>query len=210
MGNLIITVSRQFGSGGRIIGEKLAAQLGIPFFDKSIIQMASKESGLSPEFIEHSEERASSSFLYNLATSIYSNTSMYAMQYDTPVNDKAFYAQASVIHDLAEKGPCVIVGRCADYILREEDRLVRLFIRGELPDKIKRIKTKYELNLSESEVQDKIKKVDKSRANYYKYYTGEVWGNISNYDLVINSSFTGVDCAVALIRTMLKEKGYTV
>ena len=205
MGNLIITISREFGSGGRVIGEKLAAQLGIAFFDKSIIQMAAEKSGLSPEFIEKSEETATSSFLFNLAATAYSNAK-YTLQYDTPVNDKAFFAQSGIVREIASKGDCVIVGRCANFILREEEKLVRVFITGTKENKIKRIVEKYDMPLEGAS--ERLRKIDKSRANYYKYYTGEAWADIKNYDLVINSSFTEIDGAVSIIKTILKEKNY--
>lgn len=203
MSNLIITISREFACGGRIIGEKLAAALGIAFYDKTIIEMAAEKSGLSAEFIEQSEEKASNSFLFNLATTAHSSSS-FVLQYDTPVNDKAFFAQASVIRELADRDSCVIVGRCADHILREQSNLVKLFIHGNMED---RIKNAINYGAPEHGVADRVKKFDKSRANYYKYYTGEPWGAVKNYDLAINSSFTGTDGAVAVIMTMLREKG---
>jgi cytidylate kinase len=203
MSNLIITISREFASGGRIIGEKLAAGLGVAFYDKTIIEMASEKSGLSPEFIEQSEEKASNSFLFNLATTAHSSSS-FVLQYDTPVNDKAFFAQASVIRELASRDSCVIVGRCADHILREQPNLVKVFIHGNMED---RIKNAINYGVPLQGVEDKIKKIDKSRANYYKYYTGEPWGSVKNFDLAINTSFTGTNGAVAVIMTMLREKG---
>lgn len=203
MSNLIITISREFACGGRIIGEKLAAALGIAFYDKTIIEMAAEKSGLSAEFIEQSEEKASNSFLFNLATTAHSSSS-FVLQYDTPVNDKAFFAQASVIRELADRDSCVIVGRCADHILREQSNLVKLFIHGNMED---RIKNAINYGAPEHGVADRVKKFDKSRANYYKYYTGEPWGAVKNYDLAINSSFIGTDGAVAVIMTMLREKG---
>ena len=203
MGNLIITISREFASGGRFIGEKLAAQLGIPFFDKTIIQMAAEKSGLSPEFIEQSEEKASNSFLFNLATTAQSSSN-FMLQYDTPVTDKAFFAQAAVIRELAAKDSCVIVGRCADHVLREEEKLVKIFVFGTLEDRVRRAVDKY--GVSAHGAEEKIKKIDKSRSNYYKYYTGEPWGAVKNFDLAINSTFTGLDGAVSIIKTMLLEK----
>ena len=204
MSHFIVTISREFASGGTRIGEKLAAQLGVPFYDKMIIQMAADKSGLSPEFIEQSEEKASNSFLFNLATTAHSSSS-FVLQYDTPVNDKAFFAQASVIKDLASRDSCVIVGRCADHVLRESPNLARIYIYGTLKD---RIKNAVENGVPANGVEEKIRKIDKSRANYYKYYTGETWGAMKNYDLAINTSFTGVDGGVSIIKAMLLEKEF--
>ncbi len=204
MDKYIITISREFGSGGRKIGEELAKRLGVECYDKSLIQMAAKKSGLSYEFIKQNEENAVNSLLYNItAATSFSNFRSTAF-FDTPVNDRAFFAQAEAIRDIAKKS-CVIIGRCADYILQDEPGLVRIYITGKFEDRVRRSVEKYSFEPEGAE--ERIKKIDKSRSNYYKYYTGRVWGNIQNYDLVINSSFTSIDGTVAVILTMLKEKG---
>ena len=204
MDKYIITISREFGSGGRFIGEKLAARLGVEFYDKSIIQMAAERSGLSYKFIEQNEENVTNSLIYNISAA---TSFTHAMTYfDTPVNDKTFIAQAEVIRELA-KSSCIIVGRCADYILREDPALVRLFITADFDDRIRRAVEEYEF--PSVTAGEKIKKFDKKRANYYKYYTGQPWGNLHNYDLVINTSYTGILGAVSVIMTMLEEKGIT-
>ncbi len=205
MDKYIITISREFGCGGRLIGEKLAARLGIEFYDKSIIQLAAEKSGLSYKFIEQNEEHVTSSLLFNIsAASSFSQAMTY---FDTPVNDKTFFAQAEVIRELS-KNSCVIVGRCADYILREDPALVRLFITAKHDDRVRRSVEEY--NYPSATAAEKIKKIDKNRANYYKYYTGQSWGNLHNFDLVINTSFTGVQGAVSIIMTALEEKGVKV
>jgi len=196
MSNLVITISREFGSGGRLVGEKLAKELDIAYYDRSIIQMAAEKSGLSPHFIEKSEERISNSFLFNLASTTYTSFRTFT-QYDTPVNDKTFFAQSSVIREIAEYESCVIVGRCADYILREHDNLVRVFIRSTPEARVKRAVEEY--GMESGEAASKIKKIDKGRANYYKFYTGESWGDIKIFDLIINTAFTGVDGAVSTV-----------
>jgi cytidylate kinase len=204
MDKYIITISREFGSGGRLIGEKLAARLGVEFYDKSIIQLAAERSGLSYKFIEQNEENISNSLLFNFpAATAYTNFRTTAF-FDTPTNDKTFLAQAEVIRELS-KANCVVVGRCADYILREDPALIRLFITARFEDRVRRAVEEYKFTSESTE--DKIKKIDKSRANYYKYYTGQPWGSLHNYDLVVNSSFTGVLGAVNVIMTMLEEKG---
>lgn len=202
MDKFVITISREFGSGGRLIGEKLAARLGVEFYDKSIIQLAAEKSGLSYKFIEQNEENITNSLLFSFpATSSYSGTTAY---FDTPVNDKTFLAQTEVIRELA-KNSCIIVGRCADYILREDPALIRIFITANFEDRVRRSVEEYEFP-SEA-AGEKIRKIDKSRANYYKYYTGQAWGNLHNYDLVVNTSFTSIQGAVAVILTMLEERG---
>lgn len=202
MDKFVIAISREFGSGGRLVGEKLASRLGIEFYDRSIIQLAAEKSGLSYKFIEQNEENITSSLLFNISAA--TSFAQAATYFDTPVNDKTFIAQNDVIRELA-KNNCVIVGRCADYILRDNPALVRVFITAKFEDRVRRAVEDY--NLSSVAATEKIKKIDKSRANYYKYYTGQPWGNLHNYDLVINTSFTGIQGAVAIIVTMLEEKG---
>jgi len=203
MDEFIITISREYGSGGRYVGELLAKELGIPFYDKEIIHMVAKKSGLSEGFIEKSEETLPNTFLHNLKYSAYSTYDSIAF-YDTPVTDKVYLAQSSVIKELASQGSCVIVGRCADYILRDDPRLVTIFIRAGLDDKVSRAVEFY--GLSSDKAPERIKKIDKSRKNYYKYYTSRQWGGFENFDLAINTTFTGVESAVAVIIKMLTEK----
>jgi len=203
MDEFIITISREYGSGGRYVGELLAKELDIPFYDKEIIQMVAKKSGLSEGFIEKSEETLPNTFLHNLKYSAYSTYDSIAF-YDTPVTDKVFLAQSAVIKELASQGSCVIVGRCADYILRDDPRLVTIFIRAGLEDKVNRAVEYY--SLSSEKAPERIRKIDKSRRNYYKYYTNRQWGSFENFDLAINTTFTGVEGAVSVIATMLRGK----
>jgi len=206
MDEFIVTISREYGSGGRYVGELLADELDIPFYDKDIIQMVSKKSGLSEGLIEKSEEYMPNAFLHNLKYSAYSGYDSVTF-YDTPVTDKVFLAQSDVIKEIASQGSCVIVGRCADYILRDDPRLVTVFIRAALDDKVDRAVKYY--NLSAEKAPERIRKIDKHRTNYYKYYTSRQWGNFDNFDLAINTTFTGIDGAVALIATMLRGKNGT-
>ena len=206
MEEFVITISREYGSGGRYVGDLLAKELGIPFYDKEIIHMVAEKSGLSEGFIEKSDESMPNTFLHNLK---YSPYSPYSAQdaiafYDIPVTDTVFLAQSSVIKELAARGSCVIVGRCADYILKDFERRVSIFIRGTLEDKIDRAVKYY--GLSPEKAAERIRKIDKSRTNYYKYYTSRQWGSMGHFDLAINTSFTGVESAVEIIKTMLKEK----
>ena len=203
MEKYVITISREYGSGGRLIGDLLAKEFDIPFYDKEIIHMAAEKSGMSAGFIEKSDENIPNTFLHNLKYSAYSSYDSISF-YDTPVTDKVFLAQSSVIKELSSKGNCVIVGRCADYILRDIPDLVTVFIHATLEDRIRHAVEHYDLP-PENAI-DKIRRIDKSRTNYYKYYTSRQWGNIENFDLVINSSFTGVEGAVAVIKTMLTKR----
>ena len=205
MSNLIITISREFGSGGRLAGEKLAKELGIQFYDKEIIRITAEKSGLSPEFIEDNEERVNNNFLFSVATAAYPDFN-YVPQYDVPINEKTFIAQANVIKELAGQGSCVIVGRCADYILRAQEKLLRVFIRSEIADRTRRIAEEYQME--EEAAQKRIARNDKNRANYYRHYTGNDWGSMKNYDLTINTGFCGVDGAVEIIKAALRAKGY--
>ena len=205
MGNLIITISREFGSGGRKIGEKLAQQLSIPFYDKEILQRTAEKSGLSQDFIANAESHSRKSFLFSIATAPYSDMK-FSYQYETPVTDQAYFAQSQVIRELAEANNCVIVGRCADYILREEEKLLRIFIVASPDDRLRRVVDEY--GMEEKDASSKIKKADKARASYVRHYTGEEWGDVKNYDLVTNTSYSGIDGAVEIIKSALRAKGY--
>jgi len=196
----IITISREYGSGGRHIGELLAKSLGIPFYDKEIIHMAAEKSGMSVGFIEKSDESISNPFLHNLNYSSFDSVSFY----DAPVTDKVFLAESAVVKELALQGSCVIVGRCASYLLRGMPELVSVFIRGAAEDRVRHAIEHYDLPAQNAF--EKLKKIDKARKNYYKYYTSRQWGNVEDYDLVINTSFTGVEGAVAVLEAMLLKR----
>ena len=185
MNNYVISISREFGSGGRMIGKKLAARLGIPCYDRTLIQKTAEKSGLSPEFIARAEERARSR-LHLPLSSMGPGVSTYTQQ-GVPVSLQAFFAQSEVIRELADEGPCVIVGRCSDYVLGERPECLKVFIHGDLPDR--------------------VKEIDRGRANYYNYYTGFNWGEMRRYDLTINSSVTGIEGAVELIAALVRLRG---
>jgi len=195
--NTIITIGRQFGSAGREIGEKVAKKLNIPFYDKELLSRAAKESGFCEEMLTTHDERPTNSFLYNLVMDTYSfgyNSSSFV---DMPISHKVFLAQFDTIKKIAEEGPCVIVGRCADYALSDFENCVHVFIHGDEDAKLKRIMTKY--NLSEKAARDMIIKKDKQRQSYYNYYSTKKWGRSDTYDLSINSGKLGIDGTVNLI-----------
>lgn len=193
---VIITLARQFGSGGKEIGEKLSSRLEIPFYDKSIIHLAAQESGIDEDLFQSADEKALHTFWATTAgsTSIYGNRlSMFS---EMPMNDKLFIIQSNIIKRLAEES-CVIVGRCADYILREEKNIVSVFIHADEESKKQRMIQTYEV--PEKDAKEVMVKTDKKRAAYYNYYSGEKWGRADNYDLSINSGAIGIDGAVDLI-----------
>ena len=201
----VITIGRQFGSGGKEIGEKLAKELGIRCYDKELLAVAAKESGLCKELFENHDEKPTNSFLYSLVMDTYSlgYTSSYS---DMPINHKVFLAQFDAIKKLAERESCVIVGRCADYALEDNPYAVSVFIKASLDERVQRIKRIYELN--DSKAADLIQKTDKRRASYYNYYSSKKWGEAKSYNLCIDSGLVGIDGAIDMILKFieLKEK----
>ena len=199
----IITISREFGTGARLIGREVAALLNYGYYDRALIEMAAEKSGLSEEFIERTEEKASNSFLFNLATAAYLASDITA-EYTVPVNDRAFMVQSDVIRDIARSGNGVIVGRCADYVLKDHPKLLRVFIYANKEDRINRIVNEYGQDPKNAE--SVLNKIDKGRANYHKFYTGTNWRSMENYDLCINTSKTGIQGAVMAIKACAEEK----
>ena len=199
----IITISREFGTGARLIGREVAALLNYGYYDRALIEMAAERSGLSEEFIERTEEKASNSFLFNLATAAYLASDITA-EYTVPVNDRAFMVQSDVIRDIARTGNGVIVGRCADYVLKDHPQLLRVFIYANKEDRINRIVNEYGQDPKNAE--SALNKIDKGRANYHKFYTGTNWRSMDNYDLCINTSNTGIQGAVMAIKACAEEK----
>lgn len=200
MSNYVISISREFGSGGRLIGKRLAARLGIPCYDRTLIQKTSEKSGLSPEFIARAEERARSRFHLTF-TPIAIGIPTYTQQ-GVPVSLQAFFAQAEVIRELADQGPCVIVGRCSDYVLGERPECLKVFVHAPLEDRVVRCVEEY--HIPTSNMSERIRDMDRGRSNYYNYYTGHTWGEMRRYDLTINSSVTGIEGAVDLIAALVR------
>ena len=193
----VITIGRQFGSGGREIGEKIAAHFGIKCYDKELLSLAAKESGICQEMIEVHDERPTNSFLYNLVMDTYSfgyNASSFS---DMPISHKVFLAQFDAIKKIADEGPCVIVGRCADYALSDYDNCLRIFVHAKEEAKTKRIMEKYDL--SSQKAKEMMVKKDKQRQSYYNYYSSNKWGRSDTYDLSIDSSVLGIDGTVDLL-----------
>ena len=200
--NTIITIGRQYGSAGLEIGAKLAKEYGIPIYDKDLLTRTAKESGFCEELVHAHDERPTNSFLYNLVMDTYSFGYNATGLIDMPISQKVFLAQFNAIKKIADEGPCVIVGRCADYALMDYSNCVNIFIHGDMPCKVKRIMDKY--NVSEAKAKDMIVKKDKQRASYYNYYSSKKWGYSESYDLSVNSSILGVDGTVAFLKQYIE------
>mgnify|MGYP004530402279 FL=1 len=199
---MIITIGRQYGSGGRELGEKLAQKLGYKFYDEELVNMAAEKSNMSSDILRMADEKATKSLLYSIVTGM--DSRFLNPYYELPINDKLFIEQSNVIKSLAEEGNCVIVGRCADYVL-ENAKIpsVDLFVYATMEHRIERISKKYDL--TKEKAKDKIKKIEKGRKTYYNYYSNREWGNIANYDLCINTSKISVDDAVDVAITFINK-----
>ena len=199
----LITISRQYGSGGRIIGKMLAEKLGVPFYDKEIIDMAVEASGYSREVIEGAEMKAKSGFAYSLASALSFNEGSIGT---LSVNDRLFLAQFQVIKEIGENQQGVIIGRCADYVLKDMPGVTNVFIYGEMEDRIRRATELY--GEDAADVKNTINSIDKARANYYNYHTGYKWGDYKNYNLMIISSYITEDEAAELIKDYVEKRTY--
>jgi len=197
----IITIGRQFGSGGADIGKKLSELLGIQYYDKEMLIKAAEESGINRDAFERADERATSSFLYSLAMSSYSGHISPLGIGDVMMSDKVFSIQSDEIKRLASLGGAVFIGRCADDILFNEAGLTKLFIHAPIEDRIKRIMEKLELN--EQSSRKLITKTDKKRASYYNFYTSKNWGDAKNYHISLDSSILGVDGTAEIIKSFV-------
>nr|WP_302591634.1 cytidylate kinase-like family protein [uncultured Marvinbryantia sp.] len=200
----VITIGRQYGSGGREIGQKLAERLGIKCYDNELLDRAAKESGICQELFENHDEKPTNSFLYSLVMDTYSMGYASAALSGMPINHKVFLAQFNAIKKIADEGPCVMVGRCADYALDDYPNRISVFIYGSMDKRIRRIADKY--SFTDAKAKDVITKTDKQRASYYNYYTNKRWGDIASYDLCINSSILGIDGTVEILRQFIEER----
>lgn len=193
----VITISRQYGSAGHEIGKKLAEKLNIPFYDKEIIALAAKKSGYNIDLLSKADEKPASSLLYSLVMGSYTMGSRSSGTLDLPLNDKLFLIQSGIIEDFAKQGPCVIIGRCANYILQDKLNCTNVFIHSSAENRVKRIMEIY--NLSEDDAKHQIKTIDKQRASYYSYYSSLKWDRANNYDLCLDGLKIGIDNAVDII-----------
>lgn len=193
MKKTVITISREYGSGGRIIGKKVAEALGINFYDGELLSLVAKESGYTVDFVRQNDQKKTQSLLYHL----------YMGSQILPASDMIFIAQSKVIKDLQEKESCVIVGRCADYVLRGRDSVINIFIHAPLLSRTERVKNEY--GEKADNYKSYVQKQDKSRIAYYNYFADDAWGKAQTYDLAVNSDI-GIDNAVKLIVDYVKAK----
>lgn len=205
-----INIGRELGSGGFEIGEKLAKQFAIPFYDKELISLASKESGICKEFFEKADEihsrKFSSGFFGLNFSSIFSDIAT-----SSPIdNCELFRIQGDVIRQVAAEGSAVFVGRCADYILRDEPNCLNVFITASIPERIARLRNNKKLkgieNLSDAEIETVLEKWDKKRSGYYNYFSYKQWGVASSYHICLDSSYLGIDKCVELIEQLARER----
>lgn len=197
MSNTVITIGREYGSGGRLIGKQLAQALGYSFLDKELITLAAQKSGMSAQLFADIDENATNSLLYSLASGAYMMGSRMAPGSDMPMTDKLFILQSNIIREEAEKGPCVVVGRCGDYVMEGRKSVYNIFIQAPFEDRVRRAVAEY--GLEEKGAADTVRRTDKKRANYYNYYSNRKWGRSSNYHLCVDSSKLGIDGTVQLL-----------
>ena len=200
----IITIGREYGSGGNEIGELLAKKLGISFYNKELIAVAASQSGISEDLFYQNDESQPGSFIYSLVMGTYPIIDGNTIYSDLPMNHKIFLAQFDAIKSIAKKGPCVIVGRCADYVLQDYPKLIKVFITADLDFRAKRAIERD--NIPPKKAEDYVKKLDKKRASHYRYYTEKKWGSANNYDICINSNKLGIDGTVNLLLNYIENK----
>ena len=189
--NTIITIGREFGSAGREIGYKVAEAFDIKLYDKEMLSRAAKESGICEEIFETHDEKPTNSFLYSLVMDTYSMGYSGNTYTDMPINHKVFLAQFDAIKKIADEGPCILVGRCADYALESYKNVVSVFIHADLEARIRRIARIYDL--TDAKAKDMIIKTDKKRSSYYNYYTNKKWSDAESYELCLTSSELGIE-----------------
>lgn len=202
--NIAVTIARQYGSGGREIGNRVAELLGVKVYDRELITMAASKSGLPADSLDHVDEKATNSLLYTLAmgSSLFygSNTG-----FNMPVNDKLFIVQSEIIGNIADRESCVIVGRCGDYVLRDHPGTLSVFVYAPPEERIKRIMERHSVGYDEAK--ELMNKTDRRRINYYNFYTGRKWGKFDHYDLMIDSHLLGIDGTAQVIADMAERLG---
>ena len=200
---IIVTVSREAYCGGDELARMLADKTGFKFYDREIISLASQKSGIHEEHFESVEKKPTNSILYSVVMGMYSSRGAYVKLDDVLTGDKIYKVQADIIRDMAAQGNCVFVGRCSDYILRNNEKCFNIFLRGNLDDRVKRVMS--EQNTSEAEAKKIVSRADKKRRSYYNYYTNREWGNINNYDIALNLSTISETDAVDVIINYLEK-----
>ena len=201
---LIITIARQYGSGGREIGERLSKLLDIPLYDKEIIKVAAEVGNLDQSVAKKADETAANSLLYTLAMGSNIVGATMSFGYRMPLNDKLFILQSDAIKSYAEEGSCIIIGRCADYVLRDEENVLRIFIYGDIEHRKARVAQRHP-DVKSSQIVDLINKTDRRRSSYYNFYTGNKWGKYDNYDVAINSSTLGIEGTARILYGIARQ-----
>lgn len=205
MDNFVITIGREFGSGGMDVARKLSEKLNVKYYDKELLSMAAKESGLCEEIFENHDEKPTNSFLYSLVMDTYSVSGYNSAPFlDMPLNHKVFLAQFDAIKKLAEKESCIIVGRCADYALAEHPNCISVFIHANMDFRINHVMKTFDL--TKDKAKDMIHKTDKKRASYYNYYSSKKWGDSRSYNLSLDSSQLGIEGCVEMILSYMDIK----
>ena len=198
----IVTISRQYGSGGRYIGENLAKAMGVPCYDEKLIDMVAKESGFAQSFVAEKGERMTGSLLFNIASSLSFANNVFSTNNGVTLQDEIYFTQNRIIKELADKGPCVIVGRCADYVLKDNPNVVSVFVHAE--EKFCLDRAMERNSMTEKEMKKYIEKTDKFRGDFYRYHTGHEWADARNYDLCLNSGKLGFQKCVEEIKAYIK------
>lgn len=204
MSKTIITISRQYGSNGREIGKRVAELLHIPFYDKELIELASKESGIQQEHFEEADEKVTGSLLYSLSMGMNPFSNRTQGFTDISLSDRMFLVQSDIIRKVAQEGSCVIVGRCADYILRNKQPCLNVFIHANIEQKIATVSKRREVD--EETARNMIIKINKKRRNYYSFYADDNWGKIEAYHLSLDSGVLGADLCADIIVKAVRER----
>lgn len=193
----IYTFEREFASAGHIVGERLAQKLGIPFYDSQIVDLAAKNAGVNRKLFEGFDEKPTNSFLYSLVMGTYTAVNPVTQSPSLNISDRLFAEEVEIIRRAADDGPCVIVGRCSSYILRDRPNVARIFVTADMNFRINHAVR--DLGLPQTRIEDEISKRDKKRSNYFNYYTGQKWESASSYDLSVSTSKLGIDGAVEMV-----------
>ncbi len=199
----VVTIGREYGSGGHEIGKQLAEMMGIPFFDKEILTRAAKDSGICEDLFEEYDEKATPSYLFSLAGGMGTAVEGTGLNLNMPLNHRVFLAQFEAITKIANEGPCVIVGRCGDYVLKENLRAINFFVYAPLEKRISRIMQLE--NLPYDKAKEQVRKVDKQRQNYYNFFADGNWGQRGNYHMMLQTNGLSIPTAAEILMTFVKQ-----
>lgn len=193
----VITIGRQYGSGGKAIAQALSKRLGIPYYDSALVNRAAEKSGFPPDLFKNADHAASNSLLFSLAM----NSA--PVQLERPLGEQVFLIQSNILKEVAQEGPCILLGRCANYVLREREDLLSVFLRASVSWRIQHATKFY--GIDEKTAASEVSRQDKRRTNYYSYFTGERWGSAEHYHMVLDTGALGVDRTVSLLAAVAEE-----